>query len=80
MSKLTAEDVAWLENRLSDVTTDVAAVPSPEFISRAQEELMHLDLAQPRRVRSSVLVGIIFSFSALIAALLLLMRRRTTAR
>jgi hypothetical protein len=80
MSKLTAEDVAWLENRLSDATADNAVVPSPEFVSRAQEELMHLDLAHPRRVRSSVLVGIIFSFSALIAALLLLMRRRTAAR
>lgn len=80
MSKLTTEDVAWLEDRLSDATAADAVVPSPEFVLRAQEELMHLDIARPRRVRSSVLVGVIFSFSALIAALMLLMRRRSAAR
>ena len=76
MSKLTAEDVTWLENRLNHVADADSVTPNPEFVSRAQDELMHIELNPPRRFRSSVLVGVIFSFSALIAALLLLMRRR----
>ncbi len=74
MSKLTADDMTWLEDRLSTLSEPVS--PRPEFISRARDELMQLSVAPPRRIRSSVLVGVIFSATALIAAILLLVRKR----
>ncbi len=74
MSKLTAEDMTWLEDRLSAISEPVN--PRPEFINRARNELMQLNLAPPHRIRSSVLVGVIFSAVALIAAILLLLRQR----
>ncbi len=75
MSKLTAEDMTWLEDRLSAVSEPVN--PRPEFVNRARNELMRLNIAPPRRIRSSVLVGVIFSATALIAAILLLLRQRS---
>jgi hypothetical protein len=72
-SKLTPEDLSWLENRISQATPSV--LPRREFIDRARDELMHLQVDPPRRPAPSVLIGIIFSGCALIAALLLLRRR-----
>lgn len=74
MSKLTAADMTWLEDRLSAISEPVN--PRPEFIDRAGDELMRLTVTPPRRIRSSVLVGVIFSATGLIAAILLLLRKR----
>jgi hypothetical protein len=73
MSKLTPDDVSWLESRLKGVAHPIR--PRQEFIDRARDELMKLKMDPPRRVRTSVLVAVICSTIGLIAALLLLRRR-----
>jgi hypothetical protein len=72
-SKLTPEDLTWLESRISRATPPVQ--PSREFVDRARDELMQLHVDPPRRRSASVLIGIIFSGCALIAALLLVRRK-----
>jgi hypothetical protein len=75
MSKLTPEDVDWLEERLRSAVHREDVHPDPAFISRAHEDLMHAEVAA-QRPSSAVLVAVAFAFSALAAAILLLMRRR----
>ncbi len=72
-SKLTPEDLAWLEEQISQATPPVQ--PRREFVERARDELMQLKVDLPRRHRASVLIGVIFSGCALVAALLLLRRK-----
>ena len=76
MNKLTPEDVEWLEGRLRHAVHPEEARPDPSFVSRARDQLMHQEASGPRP-STAVLVAVIFSFSALIAAILLLMRRRS---
>jgi hypothetical protein len=78
MNKLTQEDREWLESRLNDAARDDIA-PRPEFVTRAHDELMGLELKPARRVRSGVLIALIFSVCGLISALLLIGQRRRTA-
>jgi hypothetical protein len=75
MTKLTEEDREWLERRLNDAARGTIA-PRPEFIARAHDELMGIELKPARRVRSGVLIALIFSICGLISALLLLGQRR----
>jgi hypothetical protein len=74
MAKITDEDVNWLEGRLREAIQPKVS-PRPEFVSRAKRELMDLPIEPKRKYRSSVLVGIVFSLAALVAAILLLRRR-----
>ncbi|MCX6019148.1 MAG: hypothetical protein NTZ50_11750 [Chloroflexi bacterium] len=75
MNKLTPKDVAWLESRLRSAVQPEDVQPDPAFVTRARDELMHLKITAPRP-SPAVLVAVAFSCSALVAALLLLMRRR----
>lgn len=76
MSKLTPEDVAWLEQQIARVVEPVS--PRPEFIYRAKQELMDLPPAgaSPRWVRPGVVVALVLSLLALIGALIFLRRNR----
>jgi hypothetical protein len=78
MTKLTEEDREWLEQRLSAAARDDIA-PRPEFIARAHDELMGIEIKPARRVRPSVLIALIFSVCGLISALLLIGQRRRAA-
>jgi hypothetical protein len=72
MSKLTPEDVVWLEQQLTSAVAPVA--PRPEFVHRAKQELMELPPHRPlpRWVKPGVLAAIVLSLLALIGMLLYL--------
>jgi hypothetical protein len=72
MSKLTPEDIAWLEGQLTHLAGPVA--PRPDFVDRAREQLMHLEVHRPRHARQTALVMIVCSIVGLVAAILLLRR------
>lgn len=76
MSKLTPDDVAWLEQQIARVVEPVS--PRPEFIHRAKQESMELPPASvsPRWARPGVLVALALSLLALIGALVFLRRDR----
>jgi hypothetical protein len=76
MTRLTPDDVEWLEQRLQRAVRTDAVRPDPAFVSRAHDELMHAEIAAARR-SPTTLLAVAFAFSALAAALLLLMRRRS---
>ena len=78
MSRLTGGDLRWLEDRLRHVAQPVE--PSPAFVDRAREALSHVTLDPPRHIRRSTLVMVVFALSALVASLLLLMRRPRSSR
>ncbi|PJF47112.1 MAG: hypothetical protein D6709_04150 [Chloroflexi bacterium] len=75
-SKLTPEDIAWLERRLSAAVAPVA--PRPEFVSRAKQELMGAPVVHPRSawVKRSVLAAAALSTFSLVAMLAYLRRHR----
>jgi hypothetical protein len=56
-SKLTPEDVGWIETRLNQAVLETEPVrPRPEFIQRAKAELMDTPLpAPPSRWRKATL-------------------------
>jgi hypothetical protein len=72
MSKLTPEDVAWLEQKLTSVIEPVT--PRPEFIHRARQELMNLppERPMPGWVKPGVLAAVVLSLLALVATLFFL--------
>ncbi|MCL6509875.1 MAG: hypothetical protein K6U78_04230 [Anaerolineae bacterium] len=74
-SKLTPEDLAWLERRLSDAIAPVA--PRPEFVLRAKQELMNSPGSRPMPawVKRGVLAAAALSLISLVATLLYLRRR-----
>lgn len=78
MTRITPEDVDWLERRLQRAVHNDHVQPDPLFVSRAREELMRTDIA-PLRWSPTVLVAVAFAFSALAAALLLLMPHRSAS-
>lgn len=56
MTKLKPEDIEWIENRLSRVTSDAVLIaPRPEFIQRAKAELMDLPIPKQSQVRQYTL-------------------------
>ncbi len=65
-SKLTQEDIAWLESRLNNAIDPV--IPRPEFIDRAREELMSLPPQRmlPAWVKRSTLAAVVLSLLALL--------------
>jgi hypothetical protein len=69
MTKLTPEDIAWLESRLNSVIEPI--MPSPEFIHRAKQELMEMPSAHPLPgwVKPGALAAFVLSLLALIGAL-----------
>ncbi len=75
-SKLTPEDVAWLERRLSDAIEPIT--PRPEFVRRAKQELMDSPIMRPLPawVRRGVLVAALLSVVSLVTMLFYLWRRR----
>jgi hypothetical protein len=75
MSKLTPEDVAWLEQQLTNAVAPVA--PRPEFVHRAKQELMGLPPYHPlpRWVKPGVLAAVVLSLLALIGMLFYLRER-----
>ena len=80
MTKLTPEDVAWLEQRLSHAIEREPVTPRREFIDRAREELMNAEPAEPmqpvpRWVKPSVLAALVLSLLALVATLFYLRGR-----
>lgn len=78
MTKLTPEDVEWLERRLQRAVHPDAVRPDPSFVSRAHEQLMRAEAPAARRSRTT-LIAVVFALSALVAAILLLMRRKPLA-
>ena len=71
MSKLTPEDILWLESRLSAaVQTAEPVLPRPEFVRRAKVELMELPIPDaPHRVRQiSLWSALILIVSAIFVA------------
>lgn len=74
-SKLTEEDIAWLEGRLNNAIDPVT--PRPEFIDRAREELMSLPVRQPLPawVKRSTLAAVVLSLIALLAGMLFFYQR-----
>ncbi len=74
--KLTPEDIAWLERRLSAAVAPVA--PRPEFVLRAKQELMYSPVARPLPawVKRSVLAAAALSTISLVATLFYLRHRR----
>lgn len=78
MTRLTPEDVDWLERRLQRAVHSDAVQPDPSFVSRAHEQLMHAEMPSGRR-SPIALIAVAFAFSALAAAILLLMRRKSPA-
>lgn len=68
-SKLTQEDIAWLEDKLSSAIDPVA--PRPEFVDRAREELMNLPAqpALPAWVNPAALAAVALSLVALIVGI-----------
>lgn len=76
-TKLTPEDVAWLEQRLSHAIADEPVTPRREFIDRARDELRNVEPVQPlpRWVKPSVLAATVLSLLALVGALFYLRSR-----
>jgi hypothetical protein len=74
-TRLTQEDIAWLESRLSSAIDPVN--PRPEFINRAREELMSLppQPALPAWVKRTTLAAVVLSLLALIAAIFFFYQR-----
>ncbi|MFC1463803.1 MAG: hypothetical protein ACFLMY_03030 [Candidatus Brachytrichaceae bacterium NZ_4S206] len=74
--KLTPEDIAWLERRLSAAVAPVA--PRPEFVLRAKQELMDSPVVRPLPawVKRSVLAAAVLSTISLVVTLFYLRRRR----
>lgn len=68
-TKLTQEDIAWLESRLSNAIDPIS--PRPEFIDRAREELMNLppQPVLPAWVQRTTLAAVVLSLLALIVAI-----------
>ena len=68
-SKLTQEDVAWLESQLSDAIDPIS--PRSEFVTRARAELMNLPAqpALPACVNSAALAAVALSLVALVVAI-----------
>ncbi len=78
MTKLKQEDIEWIENRLSRVTSDAELIaPRPEFIERAKAELMDLPMPQSTKHRQYTLwSALILAVSAIFASVWFLGRRR----
>lgn len=68
-SKLTQEDIEWLEGRLSNAIDPV--MPRPEFIDRAREELMNLPVKAPLPAwaKRSTLAAVVLSLAALLVGI-----------
>lgn len=68
-SKLTHEDLAWLESKLSDAIDPIS--PRPEFVDRAREELMRLPAqpALPAWVNPAALAAVVLSLVALVVGI-----------
>jgi len=75
-SKLTPEDLAWLERRLSNAIAPVA--PNPEFVLRAKQQLMNSPNSHPLPawVKRGVLAAAVLSLISLVATLLYLRQRK----
>lgn len=69
-SKLTPEDIIWLEDKLSDAIDPVS--PRPEFVDRARAELMSLppQPAPPAWVNPFALAAVTLSLVALVVGIL----------
>jgi hypothetical protein len=72
-SKLTQEDIAWLESRLNSAIDPV--MPRPEFIDRAREELMNLPVQPPARMKRAALGAVVLSLVALLVGIYYFHRR-----
>jgi hypothetical protein len=68
-SKLTQEDIAWLEDKLNDAIDPVS--PRPEFVHRARAELMNLPAqpALPAWVNPAALAAVVLSLVALVVGI-----------
>ena len=82
MTKLKPQDIEWIENRLSRVTSDAVLIaPRPEFIQRAKAELMDLPIPQQNRLRQYTLwTALILVMTAIFAAVWYLGSRRRRGR
>lgn len=78
-TKLSQEDIAWLERQLSDAIAFAPVQPRREFIDRAREELRTIQPVRPlpHWVKPSVLVAVVLSLLALIGGLLYFNRRES---
>ncbi len=76
-TKLSPEDIAWLERQLSDAIAPIQ--PRREFIDRAREELRTIQPVRPlpQWVKPSVLAAAVLSLLALVGALLYFNRRES---
>jgi len=76
-SKLSPEDIAWLEQRLSHAIADAPVMPRHEFVAHTREELRAVEPIRPlpRWVKPSLLAVIALSLLALVGTLLYLHRR-----
>lgn len=74
-SKLTHEDVAWLESQLSEAINPIA--PRPEFVNRARAELMSLPAqpALPAWANPAALAAVALSLVALIVGIFFFYQR-----
>jgi hypothetical protein len=72
-SKLTEDDIAWLESRLNSAIDPV--MPRPEFIDRAREELMRLPVQPPARMKRAALGAVVLSLAALLVGMFYFYRR-----
>lgn len=74
-TKLTPDDVAWLERRLARAIEPIE--PSRDFVNRARREWMEIepDRPLPTWVKPSVLMAVILSLLALVGMLLYLHQR-----
>ncbi len=74
-SKLTPEDVDWLERQLIDAIEPIE--PRREFVTRAREQLMEIELQRPLPswVKPSALTALVLSLLALIGTLFYLRHR-----
>ena len=79
-SKLTPEDVAWLEQRLSYAIAHDPVAPRREFVDRARESLRTVEPMQPlpRWVKPSALAAVVLSLLALVGTLFYLHSRDTS--
>lgn len=74
-TKLTPEDVVWLEQRLRRAIEPIT--PRPEFVHRAKQDLMASPMVRPMPawVKRSVLAAVVLSVLSLVVALIYLRRR-----
>ena len=70
-TKLTPEDVAWLEQRLLYAIAHESVTPRREFIDRARDELRSVEPVRPlpRWVKPSVIAALVLSLLALVGTL-----------